>query len=264
MKHTARSSTARPEALRLPRWRPLADLYGLLLLVALWWVAARFTAPYLLPGPEAVFGALPQYLNPATLHNLALTLYRVLAGFTAAFVLGTLLGVAAFVLGLTAALNSFMLALQAIPGLILGIICLIALGVGNGVPIALVAIVVLPTIAINTSAALNRRSLALEQYLVSAGARRRDVVRYLYLPTLVPTLQSNLIIGFGMAFKVVVLGEFIGAQDGLGYLLNVAMIYLNMKEVLFYLCVVLLITAVFEVAQAFLFRVTCARYFYPE
>jgi ABC-type nitrate/sulfonate/bicarbonate transport system permease component len=36
-----------------------------------------------------------------------------------------------------------------------------------------------------------------------------------------------------MAVKVVVLGEFIGSQDGLGYLLNHARIVFDMKEVFF-------------------------------
>jgi ABC-type nitrate/sulfonate/bicarbonate transport system permease component len=69
-------------------------------------------------------------------------------------------------------------------------------------------------------------NLALEQYLISIGAQKHHFLGYLYLPSLVPTLLSNLSIGMGLAIKVVLMGEFIGSQDGLGYLLNVARMYL--------------------------------------
>jgi NitT/TauT family transport system permease protein len=111
---------------------------------------------------------------------------------------------------------------------------------------------------------LNKRNVALEHYLLSAGGTRRHLVKHLYIPALIPTFQSNLSLGFGLALKVVVLGEFIGAQEGVGYLLNVAAIHFDMKTVLFYLAVVLLLSALFETAQNFVFTVFLDKYFYPE
>jgi NitT/TauT family transport system permease protein len=191
-------------------------------------------------------------------------MYRVAAGFAWAFVLGSAFGVVAFLVHFSQRLNAVMLAVEVIPGTILGIILLLALGLGSAVPIALAALLTLPTIAINTANALSKKEVALEQYLRSAGGGRRDLVRYVYLPSLVPTLQSNVSLGFGLALKVVVLGEFIGSQDGIGYLLNVARIYFNMKEVFFYLCVVLVVTALFQVVQSLLFGLCFEKYFYPE
>ena len=63
---------------------------------------------------------------------------------------------------------------------------------------------------------------------------------------------------------MVILGEFIGAQEGIGYLLNVAAIHFDMKTVLFYLAVILLLSALFEIAQNFMFAVFLKKYFYPE
>ena len=122
----------------------------------------------------------------------------------------------------------------------------------------------MPTIAINTANALAKKNTALEQYLISAGGRKADLVRYLYLPTLIPIFQSNLTIGFGLSLKIVVLGEFIGSQDGIGYLLNVARIYFNMGEVLFYLFIVLLVAALFQASQSLLFALSLEKYFYAE
>jgi len=237
---------------------------GLLVFIAVWFSLALFFPPYILPSPLVVFRDAPLYLNGDFPHHLALTLYRVLTGFAWAFLLGTALGILAFVLRSTQRVNTFMVSLQVIPGTILGIILLLALGIGDGVPIALVAILTVPTIAINTANALAKRNIALEEYLISAGGRQTHRVKYLFVPALIPTFQSNLTIGFGLSIKVVVLGEFIGSQDGIGYLLNVARIYFNMKEVLFYLLVVLLATALFEVTQNLMFAAFLDKYFYPE
>lgn len=240
------------------------NVVGLAILVGIWFVLALFFPDYILPSPGAVLAATPSFLNGALLQHLGVTLVRVAAGFTLAFGLGSALGILAFTLRLTVPLNSFMVALQVIPGAILGVILLLLLGIGSWVPIALVALLTLPTVAINTANALTKRSIALEHYLLSAGGTRRHLVKHLYVPALIPTFQSNLSLGFGLALKVVILGEFIGAQDGVGYLLNVAAIHFDMKTVLFYLAVILLLSALFEIAQNFGFSVFLKKYFYPD
>jgi NitT/TauT family transport system permease protein len=245
------------------------SMAGLLLFIAIWFILTLFFPAYILPSPvtvvrECLLAGSPACLRPGFGHDLALTLYRVLAGFACAFLLGSAAGVVAFIGGRTQHLSSLMLALEVIPGTILGIILLLALGLGSAVPIALAALLAMPAIAVNTANALSKKNVALEQYLLSSGAGRRDLITYLYLPTLVPTTQSNLNIGFGLAIKLVILGEFIGAQDGMGYLLNVARIYFNMKEVFFYLLVVVLVSALFQSAQSLLFTASLQKYFFPE
>lgn len=240
------------------------NLAGLALLLAAWFVLARLYPPYIIPSPLAVFAATPELLLPAWQPHLLLTLQRVLAGFAIAFFVGTALGVAAFTLRLVEHVNSFMVGLQVIPGTILGIILLLVLGVGDGTPIALVALLTLPTVAINTANALAKRDAGLEQYLLASGAGSRELIRFLYLPSLMPTVQSNLSLGFGLALKVVILGEYIGSQNGLGYLLNVATVRFDMQAVLGYLVVILVVSAIFEIAQSLAFRAFLRKYFYGQ
>ncbi len=240
------------------------NVVGLAFLVGIWFILALFFPDYILPSPGTVLRTAPSFLNAATLQHLGVTMARAAVGFALAFAGGSALGILAFTLHLTVHLNSFMVALQVIPGAILGIILLLILGIGSWVPIALVALLTLPTVAINTANALARRNIALEHYLLSVGSTRRHLVKYLYVPALIPTFQSNLSLGFGLALKVVILGEFIGAQNGIGYLLNVAAIHFDMKTVLFYLAVILLFSALFEIAQSFGFAVFLEKYFYPE
>jgi len=128
----------------------------------------------------------------------------------------------------------------------------------------LVICMTLPSVTINTVNNLSRRDPSLEQYLVSMGARRAHFLRYIYLPALVPTLLSNLSLGLGLAIKVVLMGEFIGSQDGLGYLLNVARIYFNMKEVFFYLALLLVVTLVYQGCLTLLSRTLLKKFFYAN
>ncbi len=237
---------------------------GLLLFLVFWGGLSLFFPAYILPSPAAVLLDIPAYLRQDFLYHLGVTLYRVAAGFGWAFLGGGALGILAYGARLTQPLNSFMVAIQVLPGTIVGIIFLLMFGIGHQTPIALVAFLTLPTIAINTANALAKKNVALEQYLISAGATRQHLIKFLYLPALVPTLQSNLTIGFGLSLKVVVLGEFIGSQDGIGYLLNVARVYFNMKEVFFYLFVILCLTALFQAVQNFFFSVWLKKYFYPD
>lgn len=241
-----------------------SDVGALLIFVCLWAALAIFFPPYLLPSPGTVLLEVPRYFQGEFAHHLAVTLYRTAIGFVLAFMAGGALGIVAFGLRLTESLNGLMASVQVLPGTIIGIVFLLMFGVGSATPIALVALLTMPTIAINTANALSKRDIALEQYLLSAGGNWRHLVRYLYLPALVPTQRSNLTLGTGLALKIVILGEFIGAQDGIGYLLNVARVYFNMKEVFFYLLVILLVTALFQVTHNALFKTLLKRYFYPD
>ena len=149
------------------------NIVGLAVLVGIWFILALFFPSYILPSPGEVLAATPAYLNDALLPHLGITLYRVAVGFALAFGAGSALGILAFTLHLAEHLNSFMVALQVIPGAILGVILLLVLGIGNWVPIALVALLTLPTVAINTANALTKRNVALEHYLLSVGATRQ-------------------------------------------------------------------------------------------
>jgi NitT/TauT family transport system permease protein len=157
-----------------------------------------------------------------------------------------------------------MMALQVLPGTILGVIFLLLFGTGDSAPILLAVFLTLPTLVISTINGLSKRNLKLQQYLVSIRSGGFGMFRYIYLPALVPVLRSNLSLGMGMAVKVVIMGEFIGAQNGLGFLLNNARIVFNMKEVIFYLLVLLAFTLVFQVLETLAFFSFFRKYDYPE
>lgn len=240
------------------------NLFALLLFLVVWAAASFFFPPYIVPSPIAVLQETPTYFRPAMLHHLFVTLYRVSVGFVIAVCGGTLFAILAAPLHKTAQLTTLMSLFEVLPGPIVGVILLLLFGLGHGVPIGLVALLALPAIAINTSGGLAKKNRLLEDYLRSIGGTRRHLLRNVYLPVLVPTLQSNLTMGFSQALKIVLFGEFIGSQDGIGYLLNVAKIYFDMNLVFFHLLIVLLLMLLFQVVQQLFFLLFLGKYFYAE
>jgi NitT/TauT family transport system permease protein len=237
---------------------------GLLFLLAAWWGLTWFYPAYLLPSPWDVMTSVWAYLPTDFWHHVGATLFRIMAGFAVSLVAGTLLGIIAYVNKWVKPMNSVMLALQVLPGTILGVVFLLLFGTGNSAPILLAVFLTLPMLAINTVHGLSKRNLKLQQYLTSIHTDKAGMFRYCYLPALVPVIQSNLSLGLGMAVKVVIMGEFIGAQDGLGYLLNNARIVFVMKEVFFYLLLLLQFTLIFQALQTFVFSRFFQKYDYPE
>jgi ABC-type nitrate/sulfonate/bicarbonate transport system permease component len=240
------------------------EALSFLLLIVLWGGASLFFPVYIIPSPAAVLLELGSYLTPDFLQQFGLTLYRVLIGFSISFILGTTLGVLAVVKKWENPLNAMMLALQVLPGTILGVIFVLMFGIGSTAPILLILFLVLPMMAVNTINGLAKRSPALEEVLVTLKSKPAFIIRYSFLPALVPVFQSNLSLGLSLAMKIVVLGEFIGSQDGLGYLLNHARILFDMKAVFFYLVVLLGITLIFQALQSLFFATTLKRYYLAE
>lgn len=242
--------------------RTSAIAFGLFL--AVWSLGALFVPAYVIPSPLAVIRTAADYCTAEFRHHFFITLFRVGIGFLGAFALGSVLGIFIALVKKADAITTFLILFQVIPGTILGVIFLLVFGIGNWVPILLVGVLILPVISINTANSLLKRNLLLEQYLRSIGSKRSHLLQHSYLPVLVTTLQSNLTVGFGLSLKVVILGEFIGAQDGIGYLLNLSRIYFKMNQVFFYLLVILLIMGCFNLLQNLLFTVLLKHYFYAD
>lgn len=242
----------------------LNETIGILLITVVWGGASLFYPPYIIPSPAAVVTGISTILPVDFAHHLWITAYRVAAGFLISFGVGTLSGMLAAIMKLNKPMNSLMVALQVVPGTILGVIFLLMFGIGSSTPILLVAVLTLPTLAINTVNGLAKRNLAQEEYLKTLKGSRWQMIRYSFIPSLIPVVQSNLSLGMSMAVKVVIFGEFIGSQDGLGYLLNHARIIFNMKEVFFYLLVLMVFTLMFQALQSTIFSIFLRKYYYSE
>lgn len=192
------------------------------------------------------------------------TLLRTLGGFLTAFALGSATGLLSFIFRAGEYINTLLIFFHISPGLMIGIILLGIFGAGSAVPVVLIIFLVTPLIAINTSNALLKRDSLLEDYIRVSGGGRLDLLLDSYLPSLAPAIRSNYTIGFGLALKVVILGEFIGSMTGIGYRLNVAYVYMNLNEVFFHFTVILLIMLFFQIVFSVMYNYFLGKLLYHE
>ncbi|MBN1980085.1 MAG: ABC transporter permease subunit [Chitinivibrionales bacterium] len=240
------------------------DCIAFALFLLFWAVGALFFPEYVIPSPLKVASESATLVGGDFLSHLNLTVYRTIAGFLIALFGGMFVGIVSSLLNIRESATMVLVLFQVIPGAILGVIFLLIFGVGSGVPIALVAALTMPVISVNTANALLKKEDRLELYIRSVGGGTREIVTDLFFPALIPVFKTNLTVGMSLALKVVVLGEFIGSQDGIGYLINVARIYFSMNEVFFDLTVILLMMIIFEMIISGFFAFMLAKYLYPE
>lgn len=236
------------------------NLTGFIVFILLWGALALVFPDYIIPSPAQVIAKSSTILDQNFAFHFQITLIRFLIGFSAAFIFALLIGIIAFILSAAEYTENILSLFQVIPGAILAIIFLIIFGVGDKVPIAMIIAISIPIMAINVSTGLRAVKKELMEVVYVFGGSLPEVIRYVYLPALVPVFRSNLLIGSGLALKVLVLGEFIGCENGIGFLLNSARILLLMDDVFFYLLVIMIIALVLQIIINLVFVELFRRY----
>ncbi|MEA4811926.1 MAG: ABC transporter permease subunit [Anaerolineaceae bacterium] len=240
----------------------LNELIGFGMLILLWAILSLFFPVYVIPSPLEIIKSIPEYLQPKLLEALWLSLYRVFLGFGASLFVATMLSLLLYRSKMGEWFGAMLQAFQILPAITVGVILVILFGIGSPTPIGLAFLMSLPILTLNTMQAIRSTASELSEYMDSISADTGSRFRYLLKPALVRITKSNLLLGFGLAIKIVIMGEFIGSQDGIGYLLNRARLVFNMKEVFFYLLLLLLVTLAFQGLVNLLYSGPLKRYAY--
>lgn len=197
---------------------------GLLLALALWQALVSLSGvpPFLLPGPGRVLRAL--WTNRALIGGHAAV---TLAGVLIALVLGTLLG-AATAVGLAASarcralMQPLLVVTQTIPVFALAPLLTLWLGYGLASKVAVAVLVIYFPVAQAFLDAILRTPQGWLELAQVMNASPRQVLWRIRLPAALPGLASGLRLAAVYAPLGVVLGEFVGAARGLGYLMLLA------------------------------------------
>jgi len=115
-----------------------------------------------------------------------------------------------------------MMLLNAIPRVILAPLFVIWLGIGLGSKIALAFILVAVLIFFTVYTGVKEVDRRLIERVATLGGGRRVMLREVYLPSVTAWILGNLKVAVGFAFTGAVVGEFVAATRGLGYLLSFA------------------------------------------
>ncbi|MFD1744972.1 ABC transporter permease [Rhizobium helianthi] len=194
---------------------------SLTVLLVFWQAIATLVAPprYLLPAPSAVlevFWHQPGFLVQHTL----LTGCEILLGLLAGSALGavTALGVAAFPrTGLM--LWPLVLVLQAFPVFVLAPLLVIWFGFGMASKVAMTIIIIFFPVASAFHDGLRRTDRAMLDAAALTQASHWQTLWHLRVPLALPALISGLRIAAPLAPLGAVVGEWVGASGGLGFVM---------------------------------------------
>ena len=171
--------------------------------------------------PIEVFRAtIDWFVSGKIYSHLAITMWETVL----AFALGSLLGL---VFGLWLALSPvfdaladpYIKAMNAMPRVILAPIFVVWFGLGVLSKVALGVTLVFFVVFFNVYQGIKEVSPTVLSNARMLGATRRQLLRFIYLPSATSWVFSSLHTSVGMAFVGAVVGEYMGSSRGVGYLI---------------------------------------------
>lgn len=221
------------------RWSTAAASAAVLLafLVIAEWIPALAKIPeYILPPPSRVWAEfLRMSAHEALWYHVGITALEVVAGF----LLGSLLGVAiGFALGMAPraelVLSPYILALQIAPKVAFAPLFVMWLGYTVYPKVLVAILIVFFPVMVNVLTAVRTVDPDMVNLARAFSATRFQIFRMIEYPASLPPLFSGLRIGATLAVIGVVVGELVGGNMGLGYLLtfgegqgNTAMVFVT-------------------------------------
>lgn len=220
----AHSDTRANPAARLfhDQYQNLFRLLGVVAFVAAWWLLALRFPPSLLPGPGRVFAeTYDVFVNQRFFFHFQHTIVRVLASFVIAMVGATALGIG---MGTSESVEGFfepfILVGLTVPSLAISMVALLLFGINNVAAVVSVTVTMIPIITENMWEGTKNLDGELLRMSHAFEASRESIIRDVVLPQLVPYVLAASRFGLSIAWKVVVIVEFLGLGNGVGYMIK--------------------------------------------
>jgi ABC-type nitrate/sulfonate/bicarbonate transport system permease component len=167
--------------------------------------------------------------------NLGFTLFRAAAGFFTAMIIGSVIGI---VLGHYRSLDRFfdgwiVLGLN-LPALVVGILCYVWFGLSEFALVLALAINKVPLVAVM----VREGAASIQPDLIQVAKAFRmswfQTMRKVYLPQLFPYFMASARAGLALIWKIVLVLEFIGRSNGVGFQFQIFFSNFEIEKVLAY------------------------------
>jgi ABC-type nitrate/sulfonate/bicarbonate transport system permease component len=184
--------------------------------------ATRPFNPLFLPAPWVVIGALLDLASRGQLWvHVAATLERVAVGFTVGAVLALGLGLlAGQIRAVRGVVEPVIELLRPIPPLAMLPLFIVWIGIGEASKIGFITYATFFPMFLTTVHGVAQIDARLLRAAQSLGAKPRHLFLRVILPAALPDVLTGLRLGVALSFFVIVISEFVGAENGLGYLIN--------------------------------------------
>ena len=207
-----------------------ARLATLVIIVGGWQLLAnaKIIDPFFWGKPSGIVSQLKGWAQNGTAYgSIWLQIWTTFKEAVLGFVIGVLAGVIVGVLlgqvrFLAEVASPYIKIANAVPRIVLGSLFTVALGLGIASKVSLASVLVFFVVFFNAFQGVrevDRNLLANARVL---GASRLAVTRHVVLPSALTWIIASLHVAFGMAIIGAIVGEFLGAQKGLGLVIATA------------------------------------------
>lgn len=196
----------------------------ILIFIIVGWEAAtrlQLLDSFIFSSPSRILKVMADMAADSSLfYHLGITVGETLVSFILVLIFGTLTAILLWWYhGAAAVLEPYLVVLNSLPKTALAPILIVWLG--NNVKTIIVcgvSLAIFSTI-INLYTAFIHIDADKLLLIRTLGGNRRDTMRYVVLPASIPSIISNMKVNIGLCLVGVIIGEFLAANAGLGYLI---------------------------------------------
>ena len=212
-------------------------LVSILVLLAGWWVLSLAMGdPETLPTPGTVLAvALDEARSGVLWRHMAATLARVAAAFGLAMAIGTVLG---YALGRSPALDRWLdpwvIVLLNLPALVVIVLCYLWIGLNETAAITAVALNKMVNVLVTVREGARTLDPRLGDMAQVYRMGRLATLRHVVLPQLGPYVSAAARNGIAIIWKLVLVVEFLGRSDGIGFQIHLYFQLFDIAHVMAY------------------------------
>lgn len=202
-------------------------LYSLAIIIAIlaaWEIAPRLglVSPIILPSFTAVVGALISLMQQDFfLRHFSVTLTEIVVGFVLGTSIGLVLGIALAVWPTAKRIAyPFVVGFQAIPKIVFAPLFIAWFGFGMSSKVVMAVVISFFPVLINTMVGLESVPEEARKLMRSIKATPLQTFRKVSLPHALPVIFAGVKAALTFAVIGAIVGEFVGASEGLGYLVE--------------------------------------------
>jgi NitT/TauT family transport system permease protein len=202
----------------------------LIVFLGLWEICADYTIidPFFFSSPSGIWEQIWSWVTEGTSQGpLWLQIYVTLEETFLGFAIGAVGGiVAGIILGrnklLADVFSIYIKIANSVPRVVLGSVFIIALGLGMASKVALAVVMVFFVVFANAFQGVREADRAMIANAQILGASPMQITTSVIIPSAMSWILASLHVSFGFALVGAVVGEFLGAKQGMGLLISTA------------------------------------------
>lgn len=255
----AAAARARPRIV-IPRFA--ISTLSIVVLVLIWYGATNFgfVSPDYLPSPQSLasrFWVLLRdgYQGESLFGQINASLSRTLGGFAIGGTLGVAVGLAAgYSRFLAAMISPIMSFIRPIPPIAFIPMVVLYFGLGETGKVVLITVTAFNYAVVNAQAGAAGTPMAYRRAAATLGLSKWQEFWKVIFPAALPSIFTGLRVALALSWAVVVAAELVGAQTGLGFMINNAALLFDIPTVFIGIALIgligLILNTVIEVAES--------------